>query len=152
VISSRAASIAWLGWRFVVVQPLRKLAPRPSGQARFARAWFPEGLVPTTAADREVALAAAACTGCGLCEPRCPLRAKAPAVGALGLQSIFRLHSRHLGERRAAAALLEACAGCPGCETCDDACPSGVPIAMIVRDLRALAAARPDPRHAPSAG
>lgn len=136
---SRVASIAWLGWRFVVVQPLRKLAPRSSAKARFAEAYFGEGLVPTRLEDREAALAAAACTGCGLCEPRCELRAAAPAVGAMGLQALFRLHSKHLGEVRAAAALLEACAGCLGC---DDACPSGVPIARIVAHFRAVASRR----------
>lgn len=142
---SRAASIAWLGWRFVVVQPLRRLRPRPSAEARFAAAYFGEGCVPTPVADREVALAASACTGCGLCEPRCALRAAPAGVGALGLQSIFRLHSKHLGEARGASALLAACAGCQGC---DDACPSGVPIAWIVRRLAGLAAAgrAPPPR------
>jgi len=133
---SRAASLAWLGWRFVVVQPLRRLAPRAPAAARFAEAYFGEGLVPTRVEDREVALAAAACTGCGLCETRCELRAAAPAVAAMGLQAIFRLHARHLGEVGGAARLLEACAGCDGC---DDACPSGVPIARIVAHLRAVA-------------
>ena len=144
---SRAISIAWLGWRFVVVQPLRKLAPRPSASARFAEAYFGEGCVPTRVEDREVVLAAAACTGCGLCEPRCPLGARAAAsVGALGLQSLFRLHSRHLGELRGAQGLLAACAACTGCESCDDACPQGVPISTIARRLREMIATRPDPR------
>ncbi len=129
----RAASIAWLGWRFVVVQPLRKLASRASARERVERAYFPEGLLPTRPAHREIALAAAACTGCGLCEPRCPRSAEG---GALGLQSLFRLHSKHLGELRGAARLLEACAGCVDC---DDACPSGVPIARIVEFLRSIA-------------
>ena len=140
---SRAASIAWLGWRFVVVQPLRKLAHRASAEARFAQAYFGEGLVPTRVEDREVALAAAACTGCGLCEPRCELRAEVGGVGAMGLQSIFRLHARHLGEVAAAGKLLEACAGC---DRCDDACPSGVPIARIVGHLRAIAGRRGEGR------
>jgi Fe-S oxidoreductase len=139
VSPGRVTSIAWLGWRFVVVQPLRRLSHLAPARARFADAYFGEGLVPTRSEDREVALAAAACTGCGLCEPRCALRAAAPAVGALGLQAVFRLHTRHLGELPAAVALLEACAGCEGC---DDACPSGVPIARIVAHLRAIASDR----------
>jgi Fe-S oxidoreductase len=139
MIPSRVVSIAWLGWRFVVVQPLRKLLPGPSAKARFAEAYFGEGCVPTAVADREVALAASACTGCGLCEVRCPLRAALPPpVAAMGLQSIFRLHSKHLGEAREGAALLAACADC---ESCDDACPAGVPIARVVRRLAEIAAA-----------
>lgn len=134
---SRLTSIAWLGWRFVVVQPLRKVARRTPAKARFAEAYFGEGCIPTLAEDREIALAAAACTGCGLCEPRCTLRSAGP--GALGLQSVFRLHAKHLGELGAAAALL---AACEGCSDCDDACPSGVPISRILAHLRGLAQAR----------
>jgi succinate dehydrogenase/fumarate reductase-like Fe-S protein len=69
----------------------------------------------------------------------------------MGLQSIFRLHSKHLGEAREAAALLAACAGCPNLEACDDACPAGVPIARVVRrlgEIAAASAARPIARRA----
>lgn len=133
---SRAGSIAWLGWRFVVVQPLRKALRRTTARERFAASWFPEGLVPTRVEDREVALAASACTGCGLCEARCDLRGAAAGVQAMGLHALFRFHSKHLGELGHAAAVLEACAGCSGC---DDVCPSGVPISRILAHLRALA-------------
>jgi NAD-dependent dihydropyrimidine dehydrogenase PreA subunit len=147
-MTSRLTSIAWLGWRFVVVQPLRKALRRTPAGARFAQAYFGEGGVPTRVEDREIGLAAAACTGCGLCEPRCRLRSGGEAAGALGLQSVFRLHSKHLADGRAAAALLEACAGCDGC---DDACPAGVPIARIVAHLRAVAQAN-DPARRVGAG
>lgn len=133
-MTSRVTSLAWLGWRFVVVQPLRKLLTRSPASARFARAYFAEGCVPTPVEEREVALAAAACTGCGLCEARCRLASSGPPAGALGLQALFRLHARHLGQLGGAAALLEACGGCEGC---DDACPAGVPIARVVAHLRA---------------
>jgi len=134
-MTSRVTSIAWLGWRFVVVQPLRKVLRRTSAKARFAAAWFPEGLVPIRVEDREVAIAASACTGCGLCEPRCRLRGASASTGAMGLQSLFRLHSKHLGQLDAAVELLDACTGC---EDCDDACPAGVPISRIVAHLRAI--------------
>ena len=133
---SRAGSIAWLGWRFVVVQPLRKALRRSTARERFAASWFPEGLVPTRVEDREVALAASACTGCGLCEARCDLRGAGAGVQAMGLQSLFRFHSKHLGELGHAGALLDACGGCSGC---DDVCPSGVPISRGLAHLRAVA-------------
>ena len=133
---SRAGSIAWLGWRFVVVQPLRKALRRSTARERFAEAYFSEGCVPTLAEDREVSLAAGACTGCGLCEARCGLSRAAPSTSALGLHSLFRFHSKHLGEMGHAAALLEACTGCAGC---DEACPSGVPISRLVAHFKALA-------------
>lgn len=132
---SRAGSIAWLGWRFVVVQPLRKALRRAPGRERFGEAYFPEGLVPTRIHDRDLALAAAACTGCGLCEPRCRLIAASPSVRAMGLHSIFRLQTKHLGELHLAAAILD---GCAGCEGCDDACPAGVPISQILSRLREI--------------
>jgi Fe-S oxidoreductase len=133
---SRAGSIAWLGWRFVVVQPLRKALRRTTARERFAAAYFAEGCVPTLEEDREVALAAAACTGCGLCEARCSISGAAPGESALGLHALFRFHSKHLGEMGLAAALLEACTGCDGC---DESCPSGVPISRLVAHFKALA-------------
>jgi len=135
---SQLASIAWLGWRFVVVQPLRKALQRVSARDRFAAAWFGEGLVPVLDEERELSLAAAACTGCGLCELQCTLSARSRGTGAMGLQSVFRLHSKHPGEVALAAPLLEGCIGCRGC---DDTCPSGVPISWIVTHLRARATA-----------
>jgi len=136
---SRVTSIAWLGWRFVVVQPLRKALRRTPALERFGEAYFPDGCLPTPPEDRDVALAAAACTGCGLCESRCPVAEGARAVGAMGIQSIMRLHAKHLGEIANALPLL---APCRGCGACDAACPSGVPISRIVAHLHALATRR----------
>jgi Fe-S oxidoreductase len=133
---SRVGSIAWLGWRFVVVQPLRKALRRTSAGDRFAASWFREGLVPTLEVDREVALAASACTGCGLCEARCSVAAGAPAVAGMGLHSLFRLQTKQPGELRSARPILDACAACSEARGCDDACPSGVPISRIVAHLR----------------
>lgn len=56
-----------LGLRLVFLQPIKRLLADP-GQTQFARNFFPEGLVPTTLADRARLAAASRCTGCGLCD------------------------------------------------------------------------------------
>jgi hypothetical protein len=84
-------SLTFLGWRALVIQPLKRLAHRGTGLARFQAAYGPDGLVPTRLEDREVALLASRCTGCGLCEAGCLLPGAAPALRALGLPAVFRL-------------------------------------------------------------
>ena len=127
----RPGALAWLGWRALVAHPLRRLLQRGSGAERFAASYQSEGLARTRPEDRAVGEAAAACIGCGLCETGCALAA-APAVRTLGLHAAFRLYSRSSLELPHAVEALEACAGCTGC---DALCPTGVPIARVVREL-----------------
>ncbi len=56
-----------LGIRMLFVLPVKKLFA-PPGLQSFARSYFPEGLVPTTVADRAGLTLAARCVGCGLCD------------------------------------------------------------------------------------
>ena len=84
-------SLTFLGWRALVVQPLKRLAHRGTGLARFQAAYGPDGLGPTRLEDREVSLLASRCTGCGLCEAGCLLPGAAPELRALGLPAVFRL-------------------------------------------------------------
>jgi Fe-S oxidoreductase len=135
-------ALAYLGWRAIVVQPIKRLFRRGTALERFAAAYQGEGLLPTSLADRDLSLAASRCTGCSLCEAGCRLSAAEPAVRALGLPAAFRLAARQQRELPAARALLDACGGCAGCEPL---CPAGVPIGRLLARLgeRARAAAVP---------
>ncbi len=142
-LATRAGALSYLAWRALVAHPLRRLfRRRGTGLERFRAAYVAEGLGPTTPEDRAVGEAASACVACGLCELGCELAGAVPAVRALGLHAAFRLYSRSAAGLPLAAAALEACAGCAGC---DALCPTGVPIARIVRHLRAKALAGRDP-------
>jgi heterodisulfide reductase subunit C len=133
-MGSRLAALAYLAWRALVAHPLgRLLRPRASGLERFRAAYVAEGLVPTRPDDRAVGEEASGCIACGLCELGCDLAAATPAVRALGLHAAFRLYSRSSAELPLAGAMLEACAGCGGC---DALCPTRVPISRIIAHLR----------------
>jgi hypothetical protein len=134
---ARLRALPWLAWRALVIQPLRRLAVRGRALDRFRAAYAPDGLSPTSPEDREVALLAARCVGCGLCELGCRLPGAAPALAALGLPAAFRLAGRSAAALPLAAGLLAACGRCAGC---DRLCPTGVPIGRVVAHLAARAA------------
>jgi heterodisulfide reductase subunit C len=137
-------ALAYLGWRALVAHPLKKLfRQRGTGLERFSAAYVSEGLVPTSPEDRALGEAASACIACGLCETGCDLSRASPPLRALGLHAAFRLYSRNAAGLPLAREALEACAGCEGC---DALCPTGVPIARIVRHLRERAGSSPEPR------
>jgi heterodisulfide reductase subunit C len=129
---ARLHALAYLGWRAVLVEPVKRLFQRGTGLERFEANFAADRLAPTSAADREVALLASRCTGCGLCEAGCGLAGATPAVRALGLPAAFRLVGRANGDLAAAGDLLEACRACAGCEA---RCPAGVPIGRVVEHL-----------------
>jgi CO dehydrogenase/acetyl-CoA synthase alpha subunit len=124
-------ALTYLAWRAVVVQPLKRLSQRGTGLQRFAAAYQSEGLLPTRPEDRALSLLAARCTGCGLCELGCRPEGS-PALRALGLPAALRLVGRQASDLGPARALLQACAGCPGCE---GRCPARIPIGRVVANL-----------------
>jgi succinate dehydrogenase/fumarate reductase-like Fe-S protein len=126
-------ALVYLAWRALLVQPLKRLFQRGGGKARFLAAYGAGGLLPTRPEDREVALLAARCTGCGLCEAGCRLPAVEPAIRALGLPAAFRLVGRQAADLPLGRDLLEACGTCAGC---DRWCPSLVPIGRVLLHLR----------------
>lgn len=141
----RLLALAYLAWRALVVQPLKRLLLRlrgRSGVERFLASYAGEGLGPTRPEDRAVGEEAAACISCGLCEFGCDLSSSVPGIRALGLHAAFRLYSRSAAELRFAADALGACASCTGC---DALCPTGVPISRIVRYLHARVTDRNHP-------
>jgi len=56
-----------LGLRAVFIRPIQRLG-EPPGAQRFRDNFFPEGLLPTTMAEREELAQASRCIGCGLCD------------------------------------------------------------------------------------
>lgn len=140
--AQRLRAFAYLAYRALVAHPLRAVRRRGTGLERFRASYVAEGLLPTLPEDRAIGEAAAACISCGLCEVGCELAGAAPAVRALGLHAAFRLYGRGSAELPLAAGALAACEACTGCEAL---CPTGVPIARIVRHqlARARRAAAP---------
>lgn len=134
-------ALVYLAWRALVAHPLKLLfRRRGTGLERFRAAYVAEGLVPTRPDDRAIGEAAAACISCGLCETGCSLAQATPAIRALGVHAAFRLYGRSSAELPLAAAALDACAGCAGC---DDLCPTLVPISRVVSHLREISRRAP---------
>jgi heterodisulfide reductase subunit C len=125
-------ALVYLGWRAVLVEPVKRLFQRGSGLSRFEANFAADRLSPTSVADREVAFEASRCIGCGLCEATCRLAGASPAVRALGLPAAFRLVGRGPGDLAGAAELFETCQGCAGCQI---QCPTGVPIGKVLGTL-----------------
>ncbi len=130
--ATRFQALSYLAYRALLAHPLKRLQLRGSGLERFAQNYESEGLYPTSPEDHDVGEAASACIACGLCETGCDLAAAAPWVRDLGLHAAFRLYSKSTTEMHHAAAALATCSSCDGC---DPICPTGVPIARIVRYL-----------------
>ncbi|HET7754213.1 MAG TPA: 4Fe-4S dicluster domain-containing protein [Anaeromyxobacteraceae bacterium] len=130
---SRFSALAYLGYRALLAHPLKLLKEPGSGRERFLANYAPEGLLPTSEDERRTGEEASACIACGLCDAACDLAGAVPAIRALGLHATFRLYSKSSVELPWAAAALDACARCTGCE---GVCPTGVPISRIVSSLR----------------
>ncbi len=65
----RLAADGYLAWRALVAHPLRRVFDAgPRGKEKFLAHYAPEGLVPTTPADKAMLAAAGRCIGCGLCD------------------------------------------------------------------------------------
>ena len=143
---SKVRSYAWLAWRAAVSHPLRGLRQRGTGRERFLQNYAAEGLAPTTEEDRADTEAASACISCGLCESGCALRGAIPSIRDMGVHGAFRLYSKSAEMLARSGGALAACASCTGCEPL---CPTGVPIARLVRAFAARSggsdAARRDP-------
>jgi succinate dehydrogenase/fumarate reductase-like Fe-S protein len=130
--ASRFRALSYLAYRAVLAHPLKRLRQAGSGLDRFLGHYGGEGLLPTRLEDREVGEAASACIACGLCELSCGLAGAVPTVRALGLEAAFRLYGKSSAELPHAREALVACAAC---DRCGPICPTGVPIARVVRHL-----------------
>src|SRR6266568_2683521 len=145
VSASRTRALSYLAYRALLAHPVKRVRQRGTGLDRFLASYASEGLVPTHPDDRAVGEAASACIGCGLCEVGCGLATSVPTLRSLGLHAAFRLYGKSSTELPFARDALQACLACQGC---DPVCPTGVPIARIVRDLLTRVSAPPAPRYA----
>jgi ferredoxin len=136
--ATRFQALSYLGYRAVLAHPFKRLRQRGSGRERFLASYAPEGLLPTAPEDRRLGEAASRCVACGLCEPCCDVP-RSPALRALGLHAAFRLSSRSTTELGFGAELFRACAAC-ATPTCDASCPTGVPIAALLKRFAARTA------------
>ncbi len=145
VSASRPRALSYLAYRALLAHPVKRVRQRGTGLDRFLASYASEGLVPTHPDDRAVGEAASACIGCGLCEVGCGLATSVPTLRSLGLHAAFRLYGKSSTELPFARDALQACSACQGC---DPVCPTGVPIARIVRHLLTRVSAPPAPRYA----
>jgi hypothetical protein len=116
-----------LGVRAVVVLPLQRLVRQPDGFARFAQAFFPERLLPTTAEDSKRLREASRCLACGACDAALPgdanLSSKPSLLASVHARSGVRGYAvedvRWLTARREILVSAERL------------CPTGVPLERI---------------------
>jgi ferredoxin len=117
--------------RAVFVHPIQLAWRGSPGAERFRANFLPEGLVPTSADDREHLRQASRCIGCGLCN--------APAMaGGLGqlpslVPLVFSRSSVELPQSREAIALLRANESV--LEAGERLCPTRVPLRELTRWL-----------------
>ncbi len=103
------------------------------GKARFLRSYAPEGLLPATAAARDMAPALDRCLGCGMCELELPR----PAALRELASSFWRSPETWpaLGE-----ILDELCE--LDLSRAEASCPAEVPLGRLVAEMRKAHAAR----------
>jgi len=80
------------------------------------------------------------CLYCGFCEPSCPTLRHGPhrGYGPRGRVTLIRLLLE--GRLEATPGMVESLYTCLLCRRCEQSCPSGVPVAALVRGARSLAA------------
>ncbi len=118
-----------LGWvtfggRALVVHPLQVAFRGRPGVDRFRENFLPEGLVPTSAADRRLLRGASRCTSCHLCDAA----GASPALPSL-VPLVFARSSLDLVHARPALAALAARPEV--LEEGERLCPSGVPLRLL---------------------
>lgn len=79
-VFTRLKGDLYMAYRAVIAHPLRALfrGDERSGKQRFLDNYAPEGLVPTSAEDRQILQAASRCIHCGLCDAYDPSLSKLP--------------------------------------------------------------------------
>lgn len=105
------------------------------GQRRFLAAYGPAGDVPASPEQRAASAGFERCIGCGRCD------LEMPAEKPLALAGLARSWARSPETWPALGPLLEALAGAD-LKRAEAACPAGVPLEALVRELRRTLKAR----------
>jgi succinate dehydrogenase/fumarate reductase-like Fe-S protein len=127
----------FLGYRAVIAHPWRKLRDEDlrTGEERFLANYGPEGLLPTTAADREVLNGASRCIHCGLCDAYDPSLSVLPRTVHLGASQLAVSYSRASPDIRHTAEILSRLEEAQLVRA-EAVCPTRVPLRQILVYLR----------------
>lgn len=125
---TRLLALLFLGWRAIVLHPLRALLAGDRGKQRFLRNYATEALIPYSRADRALLPRFSGCIQCGLCDAVCPLMRQLPPAQWRGPSLFAVAYSRatpELPQLRTPLAHLDRCGACRACQ---DICPRAVPL------------------------
>lgn len=113
---------------------------RPTdGVARFLDNYAPDGIRPTSPADRDLRLRSEACLVCGLCSAECARVGGRPALDPRDAVIAASRLEVDLLRFELGAELSGSESPCSGCAACDRLCPAGIPIHRVQERLGRLA-------------
>ena len=130
VLGKKILGTLWLGVRAIVIHPAQLALRGEPGLQRFEANFLPEGLVPTSGADRELLRAASRCVHCGLCDAAL---SPAEALGGGARPSLMPLvYARSSVELPRAKAALAALRARPALLVeAERLCPERVPLVRL---------------------
>jgi succinate dehydrogenase/fumarate reductase-like Fe-S protein len=127
----RLLALFFLGWRAVVLHPIRAALAGPRGKQRFLDNYMPDLLVPCSADDRRQLLRFSGCIQCGICDAVCPLVGRLPRQDWRGPSQFAVAYSRATPELPALRLPISLLDNCGTCRLCQDWCPRAVPLLDI---------------------